>query len=1290
MANTGVTLDTTAGAGDTTISSFAIGDTVTFDAENQGASWNIIQSDSVHTSNLGTYTTTGTGQPNQLRVVGSTGGAVPNGGTGAYTAQTTTLQVFKNPQSTNDLWCTVTIPNTATTPSATISFSSTANLTAGQTVTVNYDGNLGNASYNSTGAAGSTQRFSPKNGSRTLAADGDGSFIATAQTVTSPDDDGAWEGLYSIRSGTSGGAGSTTLDTTSNITIYIPVVAPTPSISITSDNQDDGSFVFTCGESGGTTWPNSQTQYRFLNASGGIERVFDPDNTYSGTGNQRPFTLKAQIQEVGTYNTASSSQTTTLTVNEIAADTNFTASSPTIFWDASSFTITLTGVQVGDEVRAVLTSNTSVIFENYTPVTSTTFNLVCNNATINSTNLPNGQATSVRIQVRRPESTGGNGNSLFGTDTTVTRNYRTGPFASVVVTTPTGASATIGAQKYNAYDIGQSEQVRVTGSGVISGATYVGRIISGTTQGGATSGSVYSQVASGTEPNAETTAGGCSFSQLPTPGNTCGYRITCIIPTNLGGDGTTEHECCKLTIYTPGNETEWTITRSFYVDPDGTITKSSSATLVSASDYRIGASSTSETVSYTNGGSTTEYRLQKLIGTSPTGGVVGSVSSGASGIFTVGNSDLPPNAGDQQGYTIEFRVPETNDGTGQWFSNIGANSLLFQREELIQPTLGTLQAYANSSNLAQVVPTVERTNNSGNGLIEYAWSSTNSAPTNWTSLGALGFVAGFDIAAGGIARSANNLYMGVREKSPIDGTATTATYVSNTNGPYYNEVETLNARITEVVYDGGLYYPSDGDQVIIEATELSNDVTLRGGLSTSLAKESYTETQVAPNTAGFSITSSVTNYSSFSLRTNAAATLNGVARSANFLVGSDTTNSSGNSVFNIDNPTEIVDAGNTLGYTLYEYVFTERGGDGIEVATTPAADNSLSIRRRGVIDGAITVTVPKNTLAPADGSQTITIADGTSDTQYRIRVTGSTDPNSDSSPPLTGTNIGPITGNGTIVLSSANLPEEGDTVSYKVQFREAGTSDVYADCTGTNSTFTIGRIENFTITDGAPNTNRQVNTDYDSTSITVQGISGTETVTVRQNSNNAQVAWAQSSVNGGAFSNSDKSITDGQSLVIRFTTSSADNTSRTIRVTFTGSGHEELWTLTSGASTGTGAGGGGQTGTGDYGLQINNSSGNTLINQNSRVTRSVADGGPVDINGGGTTSSAISVTGLTNTDEWTIIVTATNPTQSYQTTKFSVNKGTGAFTITNNTEDDGSGDPNNDRRRFYWRVFKSA
>lgn len=874
--------------------------------------------------------------------------------------------------------------------------------------------------------------------------------------------------------------------------------------------------------------------------------------------------------------------------NYTAADTTFTTTSPTINWDAASFNTTLTGVQIGDEVQVTLNSDIGVVLEDWTAITSTTQVITCNAATVNSTNLPNGQTTTCRVRVRRPTSNDGDGNVAGFQTLAVTRNYRVGPFGSVAVTTPAFADRTIGAQEFIAYG-GTQQDVRITGSGVISGATYICRINSGTTSGGATSGIVYSRVASGTEPNAATTAGGLSVSQLPAVGNTVEYIVKCIVPTNLGGDGTTEHDCTTLTIPLPTSTLTFDMIRSAYVQPDGTITITSSATLVSGSDYRIGASSTSETVSYTDGSAVTEYRLSKMVGSIPSGGTV-DTASGGGGTFTVGSSDLPPNPGDEQGYTVEFRVPETSDGTGQWFSNIQANSLLFQREELIQPTLGTLQAYANSSNLAQVVPTVERTNNSGNGLIEYAWSSTNSTPTNWTSLGALGYVAGFDVAAGGISRSATNLYMGMREKSPIDGTTTAATYVSNTNGPFYNEVDTLANRLITMTYNGVDYEPSLGEQVIIDATELTNDVTVKGSLSSSLAKTAYTETQVTPGTAGFSITSSVTNYSSFSLRTDAAATLNGVARSANYLVGSATGNSVGNAVLTISNPDEIVDAGNTLGYTLYEYVFTARGGDGIEVATTPAIDNNMVVRRRGVTDDTITVTGVRQTLANNHSTDLVlTVADGSSGTEYQLYSQGS--------------EYDTVVGNGTLTATNpGELPTAGNTRSYNVRWREAGSGDSYQTATGTGTSFTVGRLNPMNL--GALSNPVSIDSSVNSATITLGGAVGTITALLTKNSGGGTVRLSK---NGQTFANSTASgtsitVVDGDTLAVRAESPGTYSNTTTCTLTLTQDSvtiFSDTYSFTTEANPGGSTGGGG--GTGNYGLEIRDSSGNVIITNSDRV-----------------------------------------------------------------------------------------
>jgi hypothetical protein len=261
----------------------------------------------------------------------------------------------------------------------------------------------------------------------------------------------------------------------------------------------------------------------------------------------------------------------------------------------------------------------------------------------------------------------------------------------------------------------------------------------------------------------------------------------------------------------------------------------------------------------------------------------------------------------------------------------------------------------------------------------------------------------------------------------------------------------------------------------------------------------------------------------------------------------------------------------------------------------------------------------------------------------------------------------------------------GDIVEYQVQFREAGSSAAFVDCTGTNTTFKLAALnaDAIVLTDGVPPNNRATNTDYETSAITINGIASTQTFSISG-------TGASFKVNNGTMDASDKSVSEGDTIVVRLTTSSVANTARTATLGFPGlTPNTKTWTLTTGTSTGTGSGTGPGTGTGTYGLQINNSSGNNLIDQNSRVARFVSNGNVV-VAGGGTTSSAISVTGLTNTDDWTIVVTvALTPTAAGQPSKFSVNKGTGSFTITNNTEEQ-EPSSNDNQRRFYWWAFKNG
>jgi hypothetical protein len=1202
-----------------------------------------------------------------------------------------------------------------------------------------------NLSYNSTGDE-TTKRINPRSLSRGLGGGTNQTYTANATFGTSLvlEANGSKTFGVSLRLG---GTGAEIIGNSNTGTVYRPVALGSISISESSRNDTTGSFVLQSTVTGAETISGHypvEHRFRIDNAAdaalcttrgvpapGTVVQGFSSTSTCSLDGKYRGIPIEVQHRIVGDYNnTGGSAYTSPITIPIIAEDTTFTASSPTISWDAATFTTTLTGVQIGDEVRAVLTSNTGVIFENFTTVTATTFNLVCNNATVNSTNLPNGSATSVRIQVRRPIAAGGDGNSVAGPTFNVTRNYREGPFANVFVTTPTGGSTTIGAQKFNAYDIGQSEQVRVTGSGVISGADYIGTIISGTTQGGATTGTVYNQTASGTEPNAATTAGGCAFSQLPTPGNSCSYRITCIIPTSLGGDGSTPQACYDSLIFVPGQETEWTITRSNYVTPNlvtGPFSISGVFSTGSTNTYVLGFNDTANkswTVS-----STQTNQVYKVVEGGTDYDTFGTGNSSLSGTFL--NSDIPVSDGlSYVSFFLETAVPTINDGTGV-YSNCtesGGSPLVFafvyREVAYTTPTINAINAVMETGDLSKIVPYVQLTDSAGNtaAYIDFVWSTTTPNPTTgWFnpsgSLSMTGYHSAnfsLDKFSSGSTPANYTVYFGVRARSNATGATSTASYTSFSvvganyvldpggglaDGYLNRENEENNSGNTNL--DG---YITDRSDILLENTDTLNETVLFESLNNpnSINTVAQSDYRNSSTSVLFTVVSPQTQYFIDVISGSVPGGATNVAVSLLPIGGTSDT-------YTLSNPSELPVTGNTTTYKFYRRQLQNQGGDG--TTQVPAQDQTVaefSARRRTTPDDTITVTVPDFNLTPSQsGDMTITIADGNSSTEYQIRSYNGSDANSDSSLPTIPSTIASRAGNGTLTIPFASLPAEGDTISYKIRFRELGSGAIFidVDTASTNNAFNIGRLQDFTITDGANNTGRATSTDYDSNSITLNGISqalgtpvpstATETVRVRDDSNptGAAPSWVASSVNGGTLDNSDKTVGEGDTIEFRLTTSANTVTTRTLRATFLNSGHIETWALETGGGSGGGSGTGDPGAAGNYGLQVFNSSGDTLVNQQSRLSRFV-ESNSISVNGSGgsqtiTSATFPSIANLTNSTAWSVVVFVQNSFGNDIAPRYTVSVGSGQFTITNNTPET---EPlsNDDRRLFRWYVFKNG
>jgi hypothetical protein len=207
-------------------------------------------------------------------------------------------------------------------------------------------------------------------------------------------------------------------------------------------------------------------------------------------------------------------------------------------------------------------------------------------------------------------------------------------------------------------------------------------------------------------------------------------------------------------------------------------------------------------------------------------------------------------------------------------------------------------------------------------------------------------------------------------------------------------------------------------------------------------------------------------------------------------------------------------------------------------------------------DGVISVSVANDQQSSTEtGDSVVTISDGNATTDYRVLIT------STGTGQAIGTQAGPTrTGNGTINIPSNRQPTVGNVVSYKTQFADVGGSN-WADCTGTNPTFTIGRINNFTFQDINP---AGINQQYIRT-VQVNGLRKAYTASKLSGFGDFAVNSSSSST-GATFNTTNKTITNGQYIHARMTSSSIANTpqSETIRVFGTSLVEDDAWTVTTG------------------------------------------------------------------------------------------------------------------------------
>lgn len=252
------------------------------------------------------------------------------------------------------------------------------------------------------------------------------------------------------------------------------------------------------------------------------------------------------------------------------------------------------------------------------------------------------------------------------------------------------------------------------------------------------------------------------------------------------------------------------------------------------------------------------------------------------------------------------------------------------------------------------------------------------------------------------------------------------------------------------------------------------------------------------------------------------------------------------------------ESGNITGFTAGQnYLVTFRQDDAnksflaVSVTGTVQAGSSS--------DGNITVSLSNIQQSSTEtGNSVVSISNGNSSTDYRVLITSS------GTGQAIGTQAGPTrNGNGTINIPSNRQPTAGNVVSYKVQFADAGGSN-WADATGTNVTFTIGRINNFTFQDVNP-------AGIGSTvirSVQVNGLRSSFTASKVNGSGDFAVNSSSSS-SGATFNTSNKTISNGQYIHNRIVASSTANTtlSNTIRVSGTSLLEDDFWSVTTGAAS---------------------------------------------------------------------------------------------------------------------------
>lgn len=199
--------------------------------------------------------------------------------------------------------------------------------------------------------------------------------------------------------------------------------------------------------------------------------------------------------------------------------------------------------------------------------------------------------------------------------------------------------------------------------------------------------------------------------------------------------------------------------------------------------------------------------------------------------------------------------------------------------------------------------------------------------------------------------------------------------------------------------------------------------------------------------------------------------------------------------------------------------------------------------------------------------------------------------------------------------------------------------------------------ETVTATDGTPNqfgfsdrTGVAVNTEQNAYA-EITGIN--TTITVSRASGTATFAVSSSSATPASsnFNASNKTLTSGQYIHIKQTSSSSVNT--TLNSSITAGGVTGTWAVSTAAATGTG----------NFGMEVFTAAGTKVIYTSTRGTRFLGSGTTGSITSG--SSETVSFSGIDTSDKFQIFVTPNNAPTSDLADNWTLTKGTNQFVVAN-------------------------